>query len=229
MTLERVLEPELMDTPDEARDYDAMDHSEVNRRFVQELLAFAAQHGHAQHGQTLGDVLDLGTGTALIPIELCHQEPACRVMAIDMAVHMLELARYNVHAAGWNERIQLSQVDAKRLPFDDGMFQTVISNSIIHHIPEPLTCLAEMVRVTAPGGILFVRDLMRPHQEGELSRLVQLYAGQESEHARQMFADSLRAALTLDEIRQSVGEVGMPPESVQATSDRHWTWAAVRP
>ena len=36
----RVLEPELMDTALEAADYDAMDHTEVNRRFVDDLLAF---------------------------------------------------------------------------------------------------------------------------------------------------------------------------------------------
>jgi hypothetical protein len=37
--LSRVLEPEAMDTPAEARAYDAMDHSEVNRRFVDDVLA----------------------------------------------------------------------------------------------------------------------------------------------------------------------------------------------
>ena len=35
--LPRVLEPEVMDTAEEARDYDTMDHSEVNRRFVAEI------------------------------------------------------------------------------------------------------------------------------------------------------------------------------------------------
>ena len=38
--LPRVLEPEVMDSPDEARDYDAMDHGQVNRAFVNDLLAF---------------------------------------------------------------------------------------------------------------------------------------------------------------------------------------------
>ena len=39
MPLDRILEPEVMDSAEEARDYDAMDHSEVNRRFVDDLLA----------------------------------------------------------------------------------------------------------------------------------------------------------------------------------------------
>ena len=39
-----------------------------------------------------------------------------------------------------------------------------------------------------------------------------------------MYTDSLRAALTLDEVQQMVAAVGFEAESVQATSDRHWTW-----
>lgn len=225
MSLERVLEPEVMDTAEEARDYNDMDHAEVNRVFVTDLLATI---GSPPEGESW-DILDLGTGTALIPIELCQRFPACRVMAIDMAIAMLELARYNVEAAGLTERITLAQVDAKGLGFENGMFDVVISNSIVHHIPEPRTCLAEMHRVTAPGGWLFVRDLYRPGDEATLEGLVTTYAGQENEHSRQMFRESLHAALTLAEIRDLVGELGYGPETVQMNSDRHWTWAARRP
>src|SRR4051812_33359744 len=109
MPLERILEPEVMDSEEEAADYDAMDHSEVNRRFVDDLLAeissrFKIQRSKSEDHTTLNfesgtlnlDVLDLGTGTALIPIELCKKFTDCRVMAADAAVSMLEVARYNV-------------------------------------------------------------------------------------------------------------------------------------
>jgi hypothetical protein len=43
-----------------------------------------------------------------------------------------------------------------------------------------------------------------------------------------MFADSLRAALALEEIRELVARFGFPADSVRQTSDRHWTWAATR-
>ena len=138
MTLERILEPEVMDSQEEATDYDAMDHGEVNRLFVADLLA---------GGDVNGDVLDLGTGTAQIPIEFCRQSPEGRILAVDMAIHMLDLARYNIEVASVIERVQLAHVDAKDLPQSDGTFDLVMSNSIIHHIPEPQTCLAEAVRV----------------------------------------------------------------------------------
>ncbi|MAX22236.1 MAG: ubiquinone biosynthesis protein UbiE [Planctomycetaceae bacterium] len=215
MALERVLEPEVMDTYEEARDYDSMGHQEVNTFFVQDLLA---------SGEIGIDVLDVGTGTAQIPVELCRQNEECRVIAIDMAAHMLDLARFNIEVDGFTQRIYLQQIDAKDMNFEQDMFDCVISNSIIHHIPQPRLVLQEAIRVARPGGLLFFRDLMRPESGEEVSRLVEMYAGDENPHQKQMFDDSLRAALSLEEIREMVTNLGFQGDSVQATSDRHWTW-----
>ena len=215
MALERVLEPEVMDTYEEARDYDSMGHQEVNTLFVQDLLA---------SGEIGLDVLDVGTGTAQIPVELCRQNEECRVIAIDMAAHMLDLARFNIEVDGFTQRIYLQQIDAKDMNFEQDMFDCIISNSIIHHIPQPRLVLQEAIRVARPGGLLFFRDLMRPESGEEVSRLVEMYAGDENPHQKQMFDDSLRAALSLEEIREMVTNLGFQGDSVQATSDRHWTW-----
>jgi ubiquinone/menaquinone biosynthesis C-methylase UbiE len=108
------------------------------------------------------------------------------------------------------------------------MFDTVMSNSIIHHIPEPMTALREAVRVAKRGGVLFFRDLLRPADAVTLAQLVDAYAGGANDQQRRMFADSLHAALTLEEVRELVEDLGLQAEGVQATSDRHWTWSAVR-
>jgi ubiquinone/menaquinone biosynthesis C-methylase UbiE len=222
--LARVLEPEVMDSADDARDYDAMDHSEVNRRFVADFLAAQSQAGQAPDSE----LLDLGTGTALIPIELCAQNPQARVMAIELAEHMLRLARKNVARHGLSERVSLQHVDAKRLPYADGRVSAVISNSIVHHIPEPRHVLAEALRVLKPGGLVFVRDLARPYDDQQVRQLVATYAAGCNGHQRQLFEDSLRAALSVEEIKMLVVQLGFDATSVQATSDRHWTWSAVK-
>jgi ubiquinone/menaquinone biosynthesis C-methylase UbiE len=215
--LPRTLEPEVMDSPEEARDYDAMDHSAVNRVFVTDFLA-------VWDGR--GPILDVGTGTAQIPIELARQHPTAEVVAIDLAAEMLLVGRDNIRRAGLEGRVRLERQDAKQLPYPIGSFGAVISNSIVHHIPEPARVLAEMVRVVAPGGVLFVRDLLRPADEATVRRLVATYAGDANAHQRQMFGDSLRAALTLDEVRGLVAALGFEPATVQQTTDRHWTWQA---
>jgi ubiquinone/menaquinone biosynthesis C-methylase UbiE len=217
--LPRVLEPEVMDTAEEARDYDAMDHSAVNALFAEDFLKLRG---------AVNPVLDVGTGTAQIPIELCRRSPLAKVVAIDLADHMLALARRNVERAGFADRVSVEKADAKGFRYPDGHFGAVISNSIIHHIPEPSACFSEMHRVCAAGGTLFVRDLLRPADEATLRRLVDTYAKDANDHQRKMFADSLHAALTLGEVRELVGRLGYPPATVTQSSDRHWTWATPR-
>jgi ubiquinone/menaquinone biosynthesis C-methylase UbiE len=116
--------------------------------------------------------------------------------------------------------------DAKALGFGDGSFAAVMSNSIVHHIPKPQAVVTEMYRVLAQQGTFFIRDLLRPHDESELDRLVAAYAGNATETQRSLFHASLHAALTLDEVREITRPLGIPDAAVAQTSDRHWTIAA---
>ncbi len=216
MTIPRTLEPEVMDTEEEARDYDAMDHGAVNARFCEDLLALRPG---------LVPTLDVGTGTALIPIELCRRAPAARVVAIDLAGWMLRLAAGNVERAGLRDAIRLESADAKALPYADASFDCVISNTILHHIPDPAPALAQMRRVLRPGGWLFVRDLMRPSSDAQTRALVELHASGASPHQRALFDASLRASFTLEEVRALARGLGAPADAVRQTSDRHWTLA----
>jgi ubiquinone/menaquinone biosynthesis C-methylase UbiE len=217
--IERQLEPEYMDSHDEARAYDAMDHGTVNATFAEDLLAT---------GDTDGMVLDVGTGTALIPIEICNRHPSLRIVAADAATTMLDLGRMNVAAAGHEQRIRLCQVDAKSLPFNDGEFDCVISNSLMHHLPDPAVAARELVRVLKPGGRVFVRDLLRPASPMQLEALVQLHASHETPGNQQLLRQSLHAALTLEEIVDIIVPLGFSSDGVGVTSDRHWTWSAVK-
>jgi len=235
--IKRVLESEVMDSPTEAIDYDTMDHADVNRAFVADLLAAWRWHAAVTSSETntvqrptmrrpLGKVLDLGTGTAQIPIALCRADAKCHVTAIDLSLSMLGVGRQNVEHAELGGRIRLEPGDAKKLSYDVGAFSVVICNSIVHHVPEPLDVMREAMRVCARGGLLFFRDLVRPTDDVTLRQLVDTYAGDANGHQQQMFGDSLRAALTLEEVRDRVAALGLARDTVQQTSDRHWTWVA---
>jgi ubiquinone/menaquinone biosynthesis C-methylase UbiE len=142
---------------------------------------------------------------------------------VDAAESMLTLARQNVSAADFSDRIALVLADAKQLPFTDGVFSAVISNSIVHHIAEPVEVLREIVRVAAPSAFQFHRDLCRPDDEATLENLIATYARDSTEYQRRLFAESLRAALTLKEMRSFVERLPVVGDLVM-TSDRHWTW-----
>ena len=223
--LPRTLEPEVMDTAEEAEDYDTMDHGTVNRLFVNDLLEFLNAHSAATDLSTM-DVVDLGTGTALIPLELLSRPNRFRsVVACDLSVEMLKIARQNLTDAEQHFTILPTFCDAKRLPMADRSCGIVMSNSIVHHIPDPADVFREIRRVVRYDGVLFIRDLMRPDTAEQVEELVEIYAGDENEHQKQMFRQSLHAALRVEEVADLLRDVGFPAQWVTATSDRHWTIA----
>jgi ubiquinone/menaquinone biosynthesis C-methylase UbiE len=226
-----------MDSAQDAAEYDAMDHASVNVAFVTDLFV-AIKNWSLQRpvqATTPLRILDLGAGTAQIPIELARRAPNIHITAIDAAESMLALARQNIAAANLARRITLILADAKQLPATKSEarlftqpFDSVISNSILHHIPQPQEVVAAAISVTAAGGLLFQRDLARPEDEANLQQLVDTYAGRATAFQRGLFADSLRAALTVEEMRDVVAAYGFGRNTVKMTSDRHWTWSAAK-
>lgn len=229
----RVLEPEVMDTAEEAGDYDSMDHSTVNQRFVDDWIAECRERhwgpdDPSQRGRTVR-MLDVGTGTAQIPIEFCRRQPHLLIVAVDLAEEMLRVGTKNVERAGLSSRILLQKIDAKSSPFTDHEFEAIVSNSIIHHIPNPVDCFREMLRILQPGGLIMVRDLLRPRTTSDVESLVATYADGASLRQQQLFRQSLHAALTVEEVEDLLDKLGLPADWVRATSDRHWTMTGVLP
>jgi ubiquinone/menaquinone biosynthesis C-methylase UbiE len=212
--MQRVLEPEVMDTPEEAVEYDAMDFTEVNTAFADRAI---------QLGPSTAKVLDAGTGTARIPILICQRCPQWQITAIDLAQSMLQISTNNVKEAGLEQQITLELIDAKQLPYPDGQFDVVISNSLIHHLADPLPFLKELKRVIKPNGAILIRDLIRPPSEEVINTLVEGIGTEYDEHQKMLFRDSLHAAFTLDEVNQLISDAGLEDVKVYQSSDRHWT------
>ena len=217
--LHRILEPEVMDTIEEAFEYDSMDHSQVNEVFCNDFFAARNLTDGVQ-------ILDVGTGTAQIPIAMCKRNSGLKITAIDLAESMLTLGNKNIQTARLEDSITLDQVDSKKMPYSDESFDQVISNSIIHHIPNPVECFKEMIRVTKKDGLLFVRDLLRPDSIAELQNIVNLHAGDATPKQKQLFTDSLHASLSLAEVREMVKLFGFEAFTVIQSSNRHWTFTA---
>lgn len=213
--MQRVLEPEYVDTEQESDSYAAMDHSAANRAVVDRFLAIG--------GARCRTVIDLGTGPGDVPILLAQSSSIPFLLGVDAAETMLAIARRRAAAAGVAGRVRFARADVKELPWFDGSQQGVLSNTILHHIPEPVRFLREAFRVLAPGGVLLIRDLYRPATEAEAHRLVALHAAGADERQRRLFFDSFRAALTLDEAKACVREAGMAGAAVAMSSDRHYT------
>ena len=212
--MDRILEPEVMDTWLEATAYDAMDFVVVNTAFAADAIALDPD---------AVKILDAGTGTARIPILMCQRRPQYLITAVDLAQSMLIVGQRNVEEAGLVQRIRLEQVDTKRMAYPDLEFDMLISNSLVHHLPDPLLFFQEVKRLVRPGGAMLIRDLIRPESDESVNNLVAKVGADYDTHQQQLFRDSLKAALTLAEVKEILDLVGLQNVKLTQSSELHWS------
>ncbi len=106
-------------------------------------------------GQAL---LDVGCGPGTITADLAELVgPTGRVVAVDRSAEVLAQAAEYVAGRGIGN-VTFERADAYRLPYADGEFDVVHAHQVLQHVAEPVLVLRELRRVTAPGGVVAVRD-----------------------------------------------------------------------
>lgn len=199
---QRKLEPEVMDEAAEADAYmgaAAESHlARLDAGWVERVVAFGPR-GPAR-------VLDVGTGGGQIPARIAHRRPGWRIWGVDRAGSMLaagrlgiETVRHEAAAAIEPFRLGLALAEARALPFDDGAFDLVVSNSLLHHIGDPTPVVDEIARVAGAAGRVLLRDLRRPPRA-----LLQAWVSWHGRHyagaMRRLYEDSVAAAFTPEEL-----------------------------
>ncbi len=243
-------EEEYMDDPAEALAYAAADFSDVNAEFAARLLEIAGPSAEiagpeaeiagpeaevaGPSAEVVGPsaevagpsaarvrALDLGTGPGEIPIRIVRARKDWHVTAVDAAGAMLDIARAAALEAGVSHAVEWVRADAKATGLPPGRFDVVFSNSILHHVSDPAAFWAEVKRLAAPGGVIFLRDLARPADEAAARRIVETYADEESQLLQEEFYRSLLAAYTVDEVAAQLEEAGLTGCDVAMVTDRH--------
>ena len=123
-------------------------------------------------GAPPGPVLDLATGTADLALAVRALDASRRVIGADFAEGMLHAAKTKpgVRAV----RLPLLGADALVLPFRDATFAAVTSAFLLRNLEDLAAGLAEMRRVTRPGGRVVALEITRPSLPG-WSQLFALY------------------------------------------------------
>jgi demethylmenaquinone methyltransferase/2-methoxy-6-polyprenyl-1,4-benzoquinol methylase len=108
-----------------------------------------------------GPVLDLATGTADLALAIRAHAPQRLVVGVDFSEAMLRYARRKVARRGVRGVVLLA-ADALSLPFADGVFACVASAFLLRNLEDLAQGLAEMRRVTRPGGRVVTFDIVWP-------------------------------------------------------------------
>jgi SAM-dependent methyltransferase len=123
--------------------------AESNARLIEAILRL----GRFQRGAR---VADLGCGSGVFTDLLRKQ--GCDVVGLDLSPRLVEAGRRNYPG------IEFVEGDVEHLPFPAASLDGVLLSGIVHHLPDPARCAAEVFRVLRPGGrfVAFDPNRMNP-------------------------------------------------------------------
>ena len=107
-------------------------------------------------------VLDLATGTGDLALMIARIHPDAEVVGSDPSGRMLEVGVEKVERSGVSNRVRLEIGDAQTLPYETDSFDGCCIAFGIRNVPDRDAALAEMARVTKPGGRVAVLELGEP-------------------------------------------------------------------
>jgi SAM-dependent methyltransferase len=132
-----------------------------------------------------GQALDIGCGNGPLTIALAQHYPDGHVTGIDTWVQAWDYSRAvcerNAEAAGVAERTDFQKASASALPFDDGFFDTAVSNFVFHDVSDTMdkrALVREALRVIKKGGRFAFQDLFAVKvMYGEIDDLLETIRG----------------------------------------------------
>lgn len=199
----RVLEPEAIESLEAARTVDQIVRKYLHilhAGFVETALNFSPE---------VGRVLEIGTGTGHILIQMAKHNPHLSMVGIDLSANMLAVARDNARRGGVADRIEFLVGDGKQLPFPPASFDAVLCHNVLHHLPDPLLLVAQIARVARADAAILIRDLLRPSRP-LIPFLVHTVGLPYDRAMKAQFRASLKAALSKAEWAELFAKANVP-------------------
>ena len=212
--MKRIPEPDLMDDARQARAYADADFSEPHDAFVGYFRSRFPDF-------SAGSVLDLGCGTADVIIRFAGKYPQVHITGVDGAREMLEIARHDIEQKGYADRIELKKCHLPDSGLSARKFDAVISNSLLHHLADPMILWETLKKCAKNGAPVFIMDLMRPESEKSARDFMLNYAADESPLLQRDFYNSLLASYNEREIGHQLKSIRLDFLNTEIVSDRH--------
>ena len=214
--MDRITEPELMDEEEQVKAYAFAHFSKPHDLFVKTF-----QEKFPEINSSFNEVvLDLGCGPCDVTRRFATEYKDTSFHAVDGSTLMLKYGKEFNDKENLSNRIKLIET---RLPKMDSSqrYHLIISNSLLHHLHNPNILWETIKQHAKPYAHVFIMDLVRPVDEQTVTFFTNEYAANEPEILKSDFKNSLRAAFTVEEVRQQLEDIGLCSLVVEAISDRH--------
>lgn len=171
-----------------------------------------------------GRVLDLATGTADVAILAARAAAGVTVVGVDPSAKMLEVGRAKIAKAALADRIELVEGIAESLAFPDASFDRISIAFGIRNVPDRPRALAEMARVTVPGGKLAILELTEP-REGLIAPFARFHV----HHVIPRLGAVLSGSREYRYLQQSIAAFPPAKEFAEQMTRAGWNVTAVTP
>lgn len=156
-------------------------------------------------------VADVGAGTGFMSAGLAPLVK--QVQVLDGSAAMLEVARKNLSGL---DNLTFQVADGLALPEPDGELDAVFANMYLHHCPNPLAAICEMVRTLRPGGRLVITDMDAHSYEWLKTEMADVWMGFERADIRKWFEKAGLVNLVVDCTGQSCQAGCVSDDNVKA-------------
>ncbi|WP_320667909.1 class I SAM-dependent methyltransferase [Prochlorococcus sp. MIT 1307] len=224
--MKRVLEPELMQDPFQVKAYAEADFAQSDCLFIHRIDEYLFLHEKTLETGSL--IVDLGCGPGNIAERLSRRWPFVEVLGVDGSEAMLNEARRS-------KKQKCSLYDFRKLNYlcsdifsiANGSVKLekpadlIVSNSLLHHLHNPIQFWKALKSLSINGSIHLHRDLRRPSTFDEVLKLQKTYLPDGPEVLIKDYVASLKAAFTVDEVRAQLDNEGLANLCVYEVEDRY--------
>ncbi len=213
--MDRIVEPELMNDPEQVQAYSHADFEEAHQSVIDNFAQIFPNITHFEN------VLDLGCGSGDVTVRFAQRFPSCHIDALDGSEEMLKQAKQLISRVSLTQRITLHLQQLRNCTIENKDYQAIISNSLLHHLHEPQHLWSTIKQYASIDTAIYICDLYRPESSQVAKQLVDQYAHNEPENLRKDFYNSLLAAFTPDEVQAQLKTAQLEALNIDRVSDRH--------
>lgn len=214
MIMPRVPEPEKM-TEEEEFFYAKADYSAPHEALAREIAATV--------GAGPKWAIDIGCGPGDVLLRLRKQASDWVLVGADISPRMLSLASEDeAHRLAAEETpINWVLINGKQIAFPSNSFDVIISNSVLHHVADPVLFWSTIGKLSKHGTHVFVRDLRRPANETEAKAIIERNIPNEYDVVKTHYFSSLLSSYTPSEVESQLREAKVLGLSVIEIEDRY--------